>query len=187
MTCQYCPHSFPSCLSKRAKSAPSLRAKVHPLTLEELKARLHLVQRVFARGHRGFRAPQGLRDHRVQWVFQDKGSQGYQEQQVPLVHRDTQESENLECLDSQENLGVLDYLDQKVSLVRVGAKGPQGLLGLGGCQVHLDSQGFPNQEGRASLASLGHLENLDRKASLGCLVLRAPREREGLDFLVYQA
>lgn len=146
-----------------------------------------MVQRVSGRVLRGFRAPRGLRGHRVQWVFQDKGSRVCQEHQVPLVHRDTPELENLECPEFQENLGVLDYLDQKVNLVQVVAKDPQGLLGLGGCQAHLDSRGFPNQEGRAYQASPEHSESPDRKASLGCLVLKAPKETEGWDFLVYLA
>lgn len=146
-----------------------------------------MVQREFVRGLRGSQALQGLRGHRVQWDFQDKGSQGYQEHQAPRVHRDTQESENLECLASQENLVDLDYLEQKVNLVRVGAKDPQGLLGLGGYQAHLGCRGYPNQEDRASRASLDPSENPDRKASLGCLVLKAPREREGWDFQVCQA
>lgn len=95
--------------------------------------------------------------------------------------------ENLECLGCQANLEGLDYLEQKVTSVRVGAKDPQGPLGRGAYQAHLGSRECPNQEGRASQASLDPSENPDRKASLGCLDLRALREREAWDFLVCQA
>lgn len=176
-TCLCCHHNFLSCPSKKAKSDSSLREKVHPLTLEELKALPHLVRRVSKKGLRGCRAFQVLRGHRVRWVLLDKGSQDCQEHQVPLVYRDTREWENLEYLDSQENLGVLDCLDQKENLVLVVAKDPRGLQGHGGYQAHLDYQALPNQEGRAYQASLGYSENPVRKASLDCLVLKAPKER----------
>lgn len=145
-----------------------------------------MVQRVSGRGHREFQAPLGLRGHRVLWVFQDKGSPDYQEHQGNLGHRDTQEMENLECPGSQENLGALDYLEQKVNLVQVVVKDPQGLLALGGCQAHLDSQGYPNQGGKACQGSLEYSESLDKKVSQGCLVLQAPKGREDWDSLVYQ-
>lgn len=117
MTCQCCLHSFLNYPFKRAKSGCCLKVKVHPLTPEELKAHPHWVQRVSVRALKVFQGLQGLRGLRVQQVFQDKVFQGYQEHQAPLVHKDTQELENLDCLVSQGNQGVLDYLDQKGNLV----------------------------------------------------------------------
>lgn len=120
-----------------------------------------MAQRVFGRVHRGFQAPLGLRGLRVPLVFQDKGFRGYQEHPVLLVHRGTQELENLECPGSQGNLEVLDYLDPKVNLVQVVVKDSQGRPGPGDCQAHLGSQEFLKQGGRAYQASPGHSENPD--------------------------
>ncbi|KAK7893354.1 hypothetical protein WMY93_022506 [Mugilogobius chulae] len=185
-----CPcfqHSFHSCLCRRAKRGPCPRAKVrpYPLTLEEQKAH-PTCQRVFEKDLRGCQALKGPRGHKALQDCQDKECQVYQDHQGLPGYRDTQGLANLECQEFQANQGLLDYLDRKVNSAQTAIKGPLALLGLRDFLAHLDYLEFLNQGVRGSQANQDHSESQDRKAFLDNLVLKAPKEREGLVFLVYR-
>lgn len=94
--------------------------------------------------------------------------------------------ENLECQGSPENQEGQGYLEQRANLVQMVVKGQQDLLGLKDCQAHLDCLDYQNQVVKGYQASKVRLESLGRKVCLDFLVLKASREREDLDFLVYQ-
>lgn len=172
--CQCCLLSFLNCLFKKAKRGRCRRAKDHHLTPEELKAHppLVLMERLF-KEFRALQGHQGCLDHRAQLVYQVKDSQGYQENQGLLVHRGTQELENRECRDYQENQEGLDYLEQKVNLVRMVVKDQLDFLGLQGCQVHLGCLGFQSQGVRAYQANQVQSGSQARKVFPVLSVLKA--------------